>query len=121
METDMNTEYLKNKLINKAVKEQENYIEDLKKMLADIILERAYEKVMRDDLIVAFEYAALSGKQLSALNELKYPVSACFDAWQKKDDTYMDRLIDAVDEYSEKLVNEKLITNSSKKKYEPER
>lgn len=30
----MNTEYLKNKLINKAVKEQENYIEDLKKMPA---------------------------------------------------------------------------------------
>ena len=41
------------------------------------------------------------------------------DEWQKKDDTDMDRLMDMVEEFSEKL--EKKEAEKNKKRQEPER
>lgn len=81
----MQTEYLKNLLLNKAEKEQNAYIENLKFQPPDKIIEAAYEKVMRDDLLLTFENADLSDKQLSALLKLDYPLSACYDAWLDRD------------------------------------
>jgi hypothetical protein len=117
----MMKEHLKKKLVDKAIREQENYIEELKKLPPEKILEKAYEKVMRDDLIIAFEYTLLSDEQLTALIETDYPLSACFDAWQKTDETYMDRLMQIVDNYSEKLVKEETEKQKNKKRQEPER
>lgn len=116
----MSTEALKKKLLDKAVNEQAGYIESLQKLPSEKILERAYEKVMRDDILVTLEHSPLTEKQLKALLKLKSPVSACFDEWQKKDDTYMDRLIDTVDKFSEKLVKAEE-QNKNKKRQEPER
>jgi len=117
----MSTENLKNKLLDKAMNEQAEYIENLKTLPPEKILERAYEKVMRDDIVTTIEFSPLTEKQLKALLKLKAPVSACFDEWQKKDDTYMDRLIDMVDEFSDKLVKNEAEKQKNKKRQEPER
>lgn len=114
-------EHLKKKLVDKATREQKDYIEELKKLPPEKILEKAYEKTMRDDLLIALEYTLLSEKELIVLTEQEYPLSACFDEWQKKDETYMDRLMTLVEEYSEKLVNEEYEKHKPKKKHEPER
>ena len=74
---------------------------------------------MRDDIVTTIEYATLTENQLKELLKFKAPVSACFDEWQKKDDTYMDRLMDMVEEFSEKL--EKKEAEKNKKRQEPER
>ena len=64
----------------------------------------------------------LAEEQLQKLIGLEYPVSACFDEWQKKDSTYMDRLMDVVEEYSDKLIDEEMQQKRKpKKKDEPER
>ena len=117
----MRTERLKKELLDKAVNEQAEYIENLKTLPPEKILEKAYEKVMRDDIVTTIEFSPLTEKQLKALLKFKAPVSACFDEWQKKDDTYMDRLIDMVDKFSEKLVKNEEEKHKSKKKHEPER
>lgn len=114
-------EHLKKKLIDKATREQESYIEELKKLPPEKLLEKAYEKTMRDDLLIALEYTLLSEEELTVLAEQEYPLSACFEEWQKKDETYMDRLMNLVEEYSEKLVNEEHEKHRGKKKSEPER
>ena len=116
----MSTEKLKQNLLDKAKNEQAGYIEGLKKLLPEQILDKAYEKVMRDDILVAIEYSPLTEKQLKALFKLKNPVSACFDEWQKNDDTYMDRLMNTVDKFSEKLAQMEE-QNKNKKRQEPER
>ena len=116
----MNLEYLKELLLIKARKEQNKYIEELKKLPPEKILEKAYEKVMRDDIVTAIEYASLSEQQLSALNKTKYPVAACYDEWRKTDNTYMDRLMESVYECSDKLIKAEE-QQKNKKRQEPER
>ena len=118
----MNAENLREQLLDKATEEQARYIEELKQLPPEKIIEKAYEKVMRDDIVIAFEYAMLSDAQLMALANAKYPVSACFDEWQKRDVTYMDRIMEAVDKCSENLaVEAEVKKRSEKNKREPER
>ena len=118
----MNMDALKKILLEKANNEQEQYIEELKKLPPEKIIEKAYEKTMRDDIIIAFEYTMLAEEQLQKLIGLEHPVSACFEEWQKHDTTYMDRLMDVVEEYSDKLVDEDARQKRmSRNKHEPER
>ena len=115
----MSKEDLKRQLLDKAMNEQTEYIENLKTLPPEEIIKKAYEKVMRDDIVTTIVYATLTENQLKVLLKFKAPVSACFDESQKKDDTYMDRLMDMVEEFSEKL--EKKEAEKNKKRQEPER
>lgn len=118
----MQTDYLKSLLLNKAEKEQSTFIENLKRQPPDKIIEAAYEKVIRDDLLLTFENSDLSDKQLSALLKLDYPLSACYDAWLHNDCSYMDMLRDTVEDYADGLVKEAAQQKSKNKKHsEPER
>ena len=118
----MQTEYLKSLLLNKAEKEQSIFIESLKSQPPEKIIEAAYEKVIRDDLLLTFEYSDLSDKQLSALLKLEHPLSACYDAWLHNDCSYMDMLRDTVEDYANDLVKEESQQKSKgKKQSEPER
>ena len=116
-----NTQFLRNLLLDKARKEQDSYIEQMKAKPPDKIIQKAYEITMRDDILVSLEYANLSDKQLSALLKTDYPVSACFNEWQDRDCSYMEDLSDTVSQYAEKLVKEAEEQNKNKKRQEPER
>ena len=121
----MSKEDLRDLLYQKASKEQEIYYEDLKKMTPEQIIERCYETVMREDIFLTFEYERsepkLTDEQVKALLNMKYPVANCYDEWQKSDVTYMDRIQETVDNFSEKESKKEKENNKAKKKLEPER
>ena len=94
---------LKDLLYEKMSKEQDNFIEKLKHSSPEEIISAAYEKVMRDDILMLFDDNFLDTKQTKALLKLEYPLSACYDEWLKNDCTYMDMLRDTVDDFSENL------------------
>ena len=50
----MSKENLRQTLWEKAAKEQSDYIEHLKTLPPEQIIDRAYEKVMRDDILITF-------------------------------------------------------------------
>ena len=102
---------LKDLLYEKMSKEQDNFIEKLKHSSPEEIISAAYEKVMRDDILMLFD---------DALLKLEYPLSACYDEWLKNDCTYMDMLRDTVDDFSKDLVKEHEKAKK-KKRLEPER
>ena len=52
---------------------------------------------------------------------MKCPIDACYNAWQKSDVTYMDRIQETVDKFSEKEVEKEKENKKAKKKQEPER
>ena len=109
-------------LWEKAAKEQSDYIEHLKTLPPEQIIDRAYEKVMRDDILITFEDDSLSDKQVEALAKLDYPLSVCYDEWQKTDVTYMDRLRDVVDDVANDLIKQnEAEKQNNKKMHEPER
>ena len=70
---------LKDLLYEKMIKEQDNFIEKLKHSSPEEIISAAYEKVMRDDILMLFDDDFLDTKQMKALLKLEYPLSACYD------------------------------------------
>ena len=102
----MSKEDLRDLLYQKASKEQDAYYAELRKMTPEQIIEKAYEIVMREDIMIVFEDESLSDKQVEALAKLEYPLSACYDEWQDTDVTYMDILRDAINDFAKKLVEE---------------
>lgn len=109
-------------MYKKASKEQEAYYDELKKMTPEQIIEKAYEIVMREDILIVFEDESLSDKQFEALAKLDYPLSACYDEWQKTDVTYMDRIRDAIDDIANDLIKKnEAEKQKNKKRQEPER
>ena len=111
---------LKDLLYEKMSKEQDNFIEKLKHSSPEEIISAAYEKVMRDDILMLFDDDFLDTKQTKALLKLEYPLSACYDEWLKNDYTYMDMLRDTVDDFSENLARNQEQAKK-KKRSEPER
>lgn len=102
----MSNENLRNILYGKAAKEQSAYIEHLKTLPPEQIIDRAYEKVMRDDILMIFEDDYLSDEQTAELIKLEYPLSACYDEWMDADYSHMEMLRDTIDDYTKRLVDE---------------
>lgn len=111
-------------LFENASKEQSDFIDSLKMLNPEQIIEQAYEIIMREDILITFEFEQeakrLSDKQVEALLKLDYPLSVCYDEWQKNDITYMDRIYDTIDICSRKIA-ERQKEETPKKKHEPER
>ena len=103
-----NTNNFRKLLYRKAVQEQKHFVENLKSQPPEKIIEAAYEKVIRDDILILLEpeNKILSHEQTKALLKLNYPLSACYDAWLHNDCSYMDMLRDTVEDYANDLVKE---------------
>ena len=118
----MSKENLRELLYEKASKEQDAFIEHLKTLPPEQIIDKAYEKVMRDDILMSFEDDYLSDKQVAELIKLDYPLSACYDEWMDTDASHMEMLRDTIDEYTKQLVEEnEQQKQNNKKRHEPER
>ncbi|MGM9552251.1 MAG: DUF3848 domain-containing protein [Clostridia bacterium] len=117
----MSTENLRGLLWEKAAKEQSDYIEHLKTLSLQEIIDKSYEKVMRDDILMTFEDDYLSDKQVAELIKLDYPLSACYEEWMDTDYSHMEMLRDTIDDYTKRLVKENEAEKKNKKKHEPER
>ena len=111
---------VKDLLYEKMSNEENDFVENLKHLPPEKIIEAAYEKVMRDDILILFEDDFLDDKQMKALLKLEKPLSACYAEWIKNDYSYMDMLRDTVDDFSKDLVNEHEKAKK-KKRSEPER
>lgn len=116
---------IREQLWEKASKEQSEYTAELQKLTPEQIIEKCYETVMREDILLTFEYECnspqLSNEQVKALLKMKYPIDACYNAWQKSDVTYMDRIQETVDKFSEKEAKKESEKQKNKKRHEPER
>ena len=100
--------------------EKKDFFENLKHLPPEKIIQSAYEKVMRDDILMLFESDFLDAKQVKELLRLEYPLSACYNEWLKNDCSYMDMLRDTVDDFSKELVKESEQAKK-KKRNQPER
>ena len=87
------------RLCDKAKREQDAYIDDLIKKPPKDIIEKAYEKTIRDDIINIFQYGDLSENQIKALAKLKNPVAECYSSWLESDYSHMEMLTDCVKDF----------------------
>ena len=88
-----------NKLLyEKMSSEYDSFIEKLKQMQPEQIIERSYEKVMKEDLLSCFEYSERPQIEAKALYLQKNPLESLYQEWLETDVSYMDMLRDSADE-----------------------
>lgn len=108
---------LRQTLYNKASAEQKAFIERLKIMPPDAIIQSAYEKVIRDDILSAFESEELPINHVKELLKQPFPLSACYDEWLSNDYSHMQDIRDTISELADSLIQQR----KNKQKNEPER
>ena len=98
-------------LYNKAVAEQYIFIENLKRLPPEKIIEASYENVIRDELLMIFESKDFSREQVKELLKSENLLAKCYDYWL--DNEYLDNdcvdmnmLVDTVNEFADKLIEQ---------------
>ena len=94
-ETDYNT-----LLYEKVQAEYDAFIEELKAKPAGEIIEKAYEKVFKEEMVCICEFANFEQKEAKAMYLEKYPLDRMYHDWLKSDVSYMDMLRESVDAVS---------------------
>lgn len=93
-------------LYEKLQAEYNAYIESLKQMTPEQVIENAYQKVFKEDLIIAFESVNLEPLEAKALYLEKYPLDKLYQDWLDSDASYMDMLRDCVSDTAKDLAKE---------------
>ena len=87
------------KVYDKAKVEQNTYINNLLRKNPKEIICAAYEKVIRDEILLMIKYRELSIPCMEYLSTLKYPIAQCYDAWLKSDCSYVDMIRDSIEDF----------------------
>lgn len=85
-------------LYEKVQAEYDAFIEELKTKPAEEFIEKAYEKVFKEEFVCICEFANFDRKEAKALYLEKYPLDRMYQDWLKSDASYMDMLRDSVDD-----------------------
>ena len=100
------TEEINALLYEKMQAEYTEFLNGLKELPADKAIEKAYEKVIKEDLVACVESGDLEPKQAKALYGKKYPLDYCYQEWLRNDYSHMDMLRDTIGDASQKAVRE---------------
>lgn len=103
----MSNEALSDKLYDKMVAEQDAYREALLKLPPEQILYKAYEYVMREDILEIMEDPELlTDERCKALLKSRTPVADVFERYNRMDCTYMDTIRSAFEVCADDLTRQ---------------
>lgn len=99
-------EELKQKFNNKIDKEYEEFIAELKQCPPQVILERAYEKVSKEEMVYKIKDKDYTVSDLKALLKTDGILQECYDEWLKSDGNFNEVLEYAVDERIDLIIDD---------------
>lgn len=85
-------------LYEKVQVEYDSFIEELKTRPAEEVIEKAYEKVIKEEMVSICEFAEREQKEARALYLEKNPLDRMYRDWLKSDVSYVEMLEDSVDD-----------------------
>lgn len=100
----MDLQQLKKQLNEKLQKEYDNFIERLKLLPPERIIESSYEKVFKEELMTTVQYKDLSRVEIIALLKLDHPLDSLYQEWLKNDFSYLPLLEDTVNDHTKKVI-----------------
>lgn len=109
---------LKKDLVSKMREEYQQFLKNLEHKEPKEIIEAAYEKISKEDIIIAVEENDFSLEQLTALNDVKFPLESCYAAWLKSEVTYMETLFLCVEDHAEMLFKSRKTEDRSERRTE---
>ena len=96
---------LNTQLYQKMFAEQEWFKEELMQLPPGEILQKAYEYVCREDILLSLEYNDLSPKQAKALLKSPTPLADVFKKWETSEDNHhMENIWNAVEARANEVV-----------------
>ena len=97
----MNNQELNTELYKKLFAEQENF-KGLLTQPPEVILNHAYEYVMREDIVLAMEYHDLTNEQAKALLDSSSPLADIFQDFEKIEGDHMDTIRGCIESRADK-------------------
>ena len=99
----MTSEELNTALYQKMFSEQQEFILQLETLPPKEILSHAYEYTTREDILLSLEYNDLSAGEAKQLLKQDKPLTAVFNAWDKRETPHMEYVFDTVTDTARKL------------------
>jgi len=93
-------------LYEKVQAEYDAFIEELKRMTPEQVIERAYEKVTKENMVMAIQDKELTYTEAKALCREKYPLDRMYREWLDTDVSGMQMLKDSIDDTAKQAVKE---------------
>lgn len=93
-------------LYEKVQAEYDAFIEELKRMPPEQIIERAYEKVTKENMVMAIQDKELTYTEAKALCRETYPLDRMYREWLDTDVSEMQMLRDSIDDTAKQAVKE---------------
>ena len=97
-------EKMNQRLYDKMNREYFRFIEQVKALPPEQILDRAYEKVSKQDILCSFENEGMEYDQAKALCRLEHPLEELYQQWLKTDSSYMESLRETMEERANSAV-----------------
>ena len=97
---------LKQRVQEKITNEYNDFIEELKKERPEVIIERAYEKVCKEEMLYVFEKNDLSVNECKSLLKCSNILDDCYSEWLKSDGNFNEMLEYAVENSSEHITED---------------
>ena len=91
-------------LIDKMQAEYDAFIEELSHMRPAQIIDKAYEKVFKEDILAAIKDESLLSSEAKALCREEHPLDCVYREWLGNDFSYMDMVRDTIDATVKKLM-----------------
>ena len=85
-------EVLQRKVQEKLVNEYNKFVNRLKREKPEVIIEKAYEKVCKEEMVYCFEKKNLSSSECKALLKSPDILDECYDEWLKSDGNFNELL-----------------------------
>lgn len=89
---------LQQRVAEKITNEFNDFIEGLKKETPEVIIEKAYEKVCKEEMAYAFEKKYLPLQECKALLKCPNILNYCYDKWLKSDGNFNEMLEYTIDD-----------------------
>jgi len=101
-------DYLADRVFDRAKLEYEDYIDRVKEMPKDKIIDEAYKLTILYDLYISLEpeTSNYGTERLRALRSLASPLWSLYDEWQRRDFSHMDDIKDVILETADRAIEE---------------
>ncbi len=90
-------ETLTEQLCTRMQAEYDALLTELKALPSEAVIERCYEKVLKEDLLLCVETGEFSKKQLEGLLSLDEPLATAYGEWLSNDCSHMELLQDTLE------------------------
>lgn len=102
----MTSEELNIQLYNKLNTELQEYIASLKSSTPELVIEQAYELVIKEDIVMSLENEDIEPKRCRALLKEKHPLQKLYDAWEKSESNHMNEIRDVIAYHADDVIKQ---------------